>query len=131
VIWGLDLVGNDGPIMAGNALRQAQGGIVQPGAEVCRRRDLNPTGGGDKDGTDQDEERTVSAQIGPGSPNSKSGKGQKGDRSGQKKPISRQKKCDLCVTCEKIPEDLRRVITAWGGLSEKERRRILDIIEGQ
>jgi len=35
------------------------------------------------------------------------------------------------VTCEKIPEDLRRVITAWGGLSEKERRRILDIIEGQ
>ena len=27
VIWGMDLVGNDGPIRAGNAIRLAQGGI--------------------------------------------------------------------------------------------------------
>jgi len=38
----------DGPIYGENGPVEAQGGIVQPGAEVCRRRDLNPTGGGDK-----------------------------------------------------------------------------------
>ena len=92
---------------------------------------MNPIEGGDKEGTTQDEKKPISAQIGAGSPNSKGGKGQKGNKSGQKKSISGKKKCDLCVTCEKIPEDLKKVIRAWGKLSEEVRREIGQLIVGQ
>ena len=90
---------------------------------------MNPIEGGDKEGTNQDEKMTIPAQIGLGSPNSKGGGGQKRDRSGQGKPRSRQKKCDLCVTCERMPEDLKRVMMAWGKLSEEDRRAISEVVK--
>jgi len=54
---------------------------------------------------------------------------EEGGSSGQKKPTSRQKKCDLCVTCERMPEDLRRVMKASGRLSPEDRRTISEVVK--
>jgi len=128
VIWGVDLVGRDGPIYGENGPVEAQGGRIQPEAEVCRRRDLNPIDGGDRDETNQDEKKPISTQTGSERPKSKSGKGQKRDSSGHKKSRSGRKKCDLCVTCPKMPGDLKRVIRVWTGLTEGEKAQILGMV---
>ena len=50
---------------------------------------------------------------------------------GAEKIAQEEEKCDLCVTCEKLPEDLKKVMRAWGGLSADERKRILEITDRQ
>ena len=89
---------------------------------------MNPHGEGGQEGTVSDEERHESAHIGPGGQNPEGGEGRNEEESGHEKPISGHKKCDLCVTCDGIPEDLKKVIRAWTGLTDGEKAQILGMV---